>query len=144
MHKSRLWAFTIIGVGVWAGGGIWLMLHGVFELAVAGIVAVAIGVIWVWILAWLPKAALTSSDLWVMNRLRTHRIDLEEIRGLVKRAPFVTFILDDGRRIAVSAINGWYVGEKWYPVTARHRERFVGAVLEAKDLAARSQGPESY
>lgn len=138
MHKSRLWTLTIIGTGVWVGGGVWLMLKGVFELAVLGIVTAAIGVIWVWILAWLPKAALTSSDLWVMNRLRTYRIDLEEIRGLVERASFVTFILTDGRRIAVSAINGWYAGEKWYPVTARHRERFVRAVLEAKDLKERS------
>ena len=115
------------------------MLQGVFELAVLGIVGAVIGVIWVWILAWLPKAVLTPSDLWVMNRLRTHRIELEEIHGLVERASFVTFTLKDGRRIAVSAINGWYAGEKWYPVTAQHRERFVRAVLEAKDLKERSR-----
>lgn len=137
MERSRLRIQTLIVVGLWAGGGVWCMLQGAFELVVLGVLIVIVGLIWAWFQLWLPKAVLTASELRVRNRLRTHRIALEDIVGTVKRAALVTFILSDGRRIPVSAINGWYVGQKWFPAMATHREAFLRAVFEAKNLKER-------
>lgn len=139
MQRSRLWLNTLIVVGGWTGCGVYLMLQGAFELVVTGLVAVAIGLIWAWFQFWLPKAVLTSSDLRVVNHFRTHRIALEDIYGTFERAPVVTFRLNNGGRITVSAIRGWYIGQMWNPTLAKHRERFLRAVFEAKDLQERSR-----
>lgn len=139
MLKWRLWLLTLIVVGIWAGGGVYLMFQGVPELVALGAVFVIVGLIWAWFQLWLPKAVLTSSELRVVNRFRTHRIALEDIHGTVERAPLVTFTLNNGRRIPVSAINGWYIGQKWNPAMADHAARFVEAVFAAKALKERSR-----
>ncbi|MBC7592418.1 MAG: hypothetical protein H7288_00475 [Kineosporiaceae bacterium] len=139
MLKWRLWMLTLIVVGGWTGLGVYLMLQGAFELFVSGVVFVIVGLTWAWFQLWLPKAVLTSSELQVMNRLRTHRIALEDINGTVERAPLVTFKLNDGRRIPVSAINGWYIGQKWNPALANHAARFVEAVFAAKEVKLQSR-----
>ena len=139
MERSRLWLNTLIVVGGWTGCGVYLMFQGAFELVVLGVVAVTVGLIWAWFQFWLPKAVLTSSELRVVNRFRTHQIALEDIYGTFERAPLATFRLNNGRRIPVSAINGWYIGQKWNPALAKHRERFLRAVFEAKDLKERSR-----
>lgn len=139
MQRSRLWLNTLIVVGGWTGCGAYLMLQGAFELVVAGTVAVAIGLIWAWFQFWLPKAVLTPTELRVVNHFRTHRIALEDIYGTFERAPVVTFRLNNGRRITVSAIRGRYIGQKWNPTLAKHRDAFLRAVFEAKDLKERSR-----
>ena len=137
MVTFRLWLLTSIMVGMWTGGGVSLMLQGDSELVVGGAVFVIVGLIWAWFQFWLPKAVLTSSELRVVNRFRTHRIALEDIHGTVERAHLVTFTLSNGRRIPVSAINGWYIGQKWNPAMANHAAMFVEAVFAAKDLKER-------
>ena len=145
MERSRLWLNTLIVVGMWAGGGVWSMLQGAFELVVLGVVAISIGLIWAWFQFWLPRAVLTSSELRVVNRFRTHRIALEDIDGTFARAALVTFRLSGGRRITVSAIRGQYMGQKWNPTLAKHRDAFLRAVFAAKDLKERSRtgGPST-
>lgn len=142
MQRSRLWLNTLIVVGGWTGCGVYLMLQGAFELVLAGMVGVAIGLIWAWFQFWLPKAVLTSTELRVVNYFRTHRIALEDIYGTFERAPLVTSRLNNGRRITVSAIRGWYIGQKWFPALAKHRDAFIRAVFEAKDRGSRSRGAD--
>ncbi len=138
MHKSRLWIFTLATVGGWSGCGVWLMLQGELALGVLGLVAIAIGFIWAWIQVWLPKAVLTSSDLWVMNRIRTHRIELDEVAGAVDRAMYVTFVLNDDTRIEVTSIVGWHKAQTWNRTLATHAVAFADAVFAAKELKLRS------
>ena len=118
------------------------MLQGAFELVALGLMAVAIGLIWAWFQFWLPKAILTSSELRIVNRFRTHRIALEDIYGTFEKTALVTFRLNNGKRITVSAIRGWYIGQKWNPTLAKHRDAFLKAVFGAKDLKERSRAAD--
>ncbi len=137
MLDSRLWLHSLIIVGGGCGFGGALMLKGASEgssdLAIAGVVYVAVSFIWAWIQCWLPMAIVTSTDLRVVNRLRRHLIPLEDIQGTLERAPYVTFVLTNGRRVQVSAIQGWHMGQKWTPKLANHAADFVEAVLAAKE-----------
>lgn len=133
MLRAKRWVQTVIVVGVWSGCAGYLMLQGEFELTMAGLVAIAIGLAWAWIQFWLPKAVITSTHLRVVNRVRRVSIDLNDIRGTVEGTPSVTFALDDGRRIPVVAMPGMHVGRKLNPALGRHSGAFVQAVFAAKE-----------
>lgn len=130
MYWPKRWLQSLTAVGIFAAASVWAMYH----VGIAfGLLYAPLGIVWAWFVCWLPKATLTSDELRVVNRFRTRRIPLEEVHSRVELASCVTFELNDGQRVRVAAINGWYAWQRWwFPSVAKYGTKFADAVFAAK------------